>query len=60
MMAAWVDAFYNLLPNSLLSEALDFALRVSGAPMRLYARQPDAVDLRVERAPGILQHAQTV
>jgi len=50
MMAAWVEAFYSLLPNSSLSQALDFAMNASGAPMRLYARQPESVDLRVERS----------
>jgi hypothetical protein len=50
MMAAWVEVFYKLLPTSLLADALNGALRASGAPMRLYARQPKSVDLRVERA----------
>jgi hypothetical protein len=50
MMAAWVEAFYSLLPNAPLSQALDFALRVSGAPMRLYAQQSDSVDLLMEHA----------
>jgi hypothetical protein len=54
MMAAWVEAFYSLLPNAPLSQALDFALRVSGAPMRLYAQQPDSVDLLMERAGAAL------
>jgi len=49
MMAAWVEAFYNLLPTAPLSEALEFAQRASGAPMRLYVQQPDSVDLRMER-----------
>jgi hypothetical protein len=50
MMAAWVEAFYGLLPTASLSEALTFAIRASGAPMRLYAQQTDSVDLRMEKA----------
>ena len=60
MMAAWVEAFYVVLPNAPLSEALDTAVRASGAPMRLYAQQPDAVDLRMERAASISETAQGV
>lgn len=45
MMAAWVEAFYSKLPQRSLSEALDYALKVSQAPMRFYARQPKHVDL---------------
>jgi hypothetical protein len=45
MMAAWVEAFYGRLPQRSLSEALDYALKVSQAPMRFYARQPQHVDL---------------
>ena len=41
MMAAWVEAFYDRLPTRPLSEALEFARKASGAPMRLYARQPN-------------------
>jgi hypothetical protein len=58
MMTAWVEAFYNLLPTAALSEALDFALRASGAPMRLYAQQPDSVDLRMEPASAIRRRTQ--
>jgi hypothetical protein len=60
MMAAWVEAFYNLLPNAPLSDALDFAMRASGAPMRLYARQPDSVDLRMERAIAVTENTPGV
>jgi TIR domain len=60
MMAAWVEAFYNLLPNAPLSDALDFAMRASGAPMRLYAQQPDSVDLRMERATVVTEKTQQV
>jgi len=49
MMAAWVDAFYARLPNGSLSEALSFALSASGAPMRLYSRQPESIDFRIEQ-----------
>jgi len=48
MMVAWVKAFYSMLPKLPLSEALEFALKASGAPMRLYARQPEAVNFQVE------------
>ncbi|MEO8630600.1 MAG: TIR domain-containing protein [Betaproteobacteria bacterium] len=48
MMAAWVESFYAMLPKRPLSEALDFALKASGAPMRLYAKQPESVDLVIE------------
>ena len=48
MAAVWVDAFYSHLSTSSLSEALDYAINVSGAPMRLYARQPDSVGVRFE------------
>jgi hypothetical protein len=51
MMAAWVEDFYSTLPTTTLSEALDHALRASGAPMRLYAQQ-SKVDLKWERAVG--------
>ena len=54
MMAAWVEAFYTLLPKAPLSEALDFAMRASGAPMRLYAQQPNSVDLRMETTAAIV------
>jgi hypothetical protein len=45
MMAAWVEAFYAKLSQRSLSEALDFALKVSRAPMRFYGRQAGKVDL---------------
>ncbi len=45
MMAAWVEAFYNKLPRRSLSQALDYALKISQAPMRFYARQTKSVDL---------------
>jgi hypothetical protein len=45
MMASWVEAFYNKLPRQSLSQALDFALKVSQAPMRFYARQTKTIDL---------------
>jgi hypothetical protein len=45
MMAAWVEAFYAKLPQRSLSEALDYALKVSQAPMRFYGRQVAKVDL---------------
>jgi hypothetical protein len=48
MAAAWVDAFYRRLSTSTLSEALEYAINVSGAPMRLYAQQPDSVRMRFE------------
>ena len=39
MMAAWVEAFYAKLPQRSLREALDYAEKVSQAPMRFYERQ---------------------
>jgi hypothetical protein len=45
MMAAWVEAFYAKLPQRSLMQALDYALKVSQAPMRFYARQVKNVDL---------------
>ena len=45
MMAAWVEAFYAKLPQRSLSEALDYALKISRAPMRFYGRQVANVDL---------------
>lgn len=48
MLAAWVEEFYSLLPQTPLSKALEFAMKASRAPMRLYAKQPKAVDLMLE------------
>ena len=49
MAAAWVEAFYSrLLAEDPLTTALDYARKVSGAPMRLYARQPSSV-IKFER-----------
>jgi hypothetical protein len=45
MMASWVEAFYSKLPKQSLSQALGYALKVSQAPMRFYARQAKSVDL---------------
>ena len=52
MAAAWVKAFYGHLPISTLSEAVNYAIDVSGAPMRLYAQQPDSVGVRFEPQPA--------
>lgn len=52
MMAAWVEAFYAKLPHRSLSEALDFALKVSRAPMRFYGRQVAKVDLLFMQEPA--------
>ncbi len=55
-MAAWVDAFYGVLTRKPLSEALDFSRLSSGAPMRLYTRRVQSVELVVEKSkhPEIL------
>jgi hypothetical protein len=53
MAAAWVDAFYRALVTEPLSVALDHAINVSGAPMRLYARQPVSVDVVFERSATV-------
>jgi hypothetical protein len=50
MLAAWVDEFYSMLPAHPLSKALDFAMKASRAPMRLYAKQPKSVDLVLQMA----------
>jgi hypothetical protein len=52
MMAVWVEAFYSKLPQRSLSEALDFALKVSRAPMRFYGRQVAEVDLLFMQTPA--------
>jgi hypothetical protein len=52
MMAAWVEAFYAKLPQRSLSEALDYALKVSQAPMRFYGRQVASVDLLFMPGPS--------
>ena len=43
MFASWVENFYGVLPEQPLSEAFDYAVKASRAPMKLYARQ----DLRI-------------
>ena len=35
-------------------------MRASGAPMRLYAKQPDSVDLRLERAFAVTDNTLRV
>ena len=57
MAAAWVEAFYSRLATDPLSEALDHAIKVSGAPMRLYAQQPSSVGVRFERSAAVGSHA---
>jgi hypothetical protein len=52
MMAAWVEAFYSRLPQHPLSEALDFAQKISRAPMRFYGRQVGHVDLVFMQDPA--------
>lgn len=52
MMAAWVEAFYAKLSQRSLSEALDFAQKVSRAPMRFYGRQVAKVDLMFMQEPA--------
>ena len=39
MFATWVENFYGLLPNQTLSQAFDYAVKASRAPMKLYAKQ---------------------
>jgi hypothetical protein len=53
MMAAWVEAFYGKLAQRSLLQALDYALKVSQAPMRFYARQVKNVDLVFMQEPGL-------
>ncbi len=45
MMAAWVEAFYTKLTQGSLLQALDYALKISQAPMRFYARQTKDIDV---------------
>jgi hypothetical protein len=52
MVAAWVEAFYAKLPQRSLSEALDYALKISRAPMRFYGRQVAKVDLLFMQKPA--------
>ena len=40
MLATWVAEFYSMLPKHPLSAALEFAIKASRAPMRLYAKRP--------------------
>jgi hypothetical protein len=54
MAAAWVEAFYNRLATDPLSDALNYAIKVSGAPMRLYARQPSSVGIVFERSTAAM------
>ena len=53
MMAAWVQGFYTKLAQRSLVQALDYALKVSQAPMRFYARQIRNVDLIFMQDAGI-------
>jgi len=53
MMAAWVEAFYSKLAQRSLLQALDYALKVSQAPMRFYARQVENVDLVFMQEPHL-------
>jgi TIR domain len=39
MFAAWIENFYGVLPSNPLSEAFDYAVKASRAPMKLYAKQ---------------------
>jgi len=48
--AAWVKSFYEALPMQPLSEAFDFAVKASRAPMKLYAKQDIVVGSGRERA----------
>ena len=52
MLAAWVREFYDMLPSHPLSRALEFAMKASRAPMRLYAKQAKSVDLVLKMAAG--------
>lgn len=39
MFAVWVESFYGSLQSSSLSEAFDYAVKASRAPMKLYAKE---------------------
>lgn len=48
MMAQWVEDFYERLTHRVrLSQALEYATKNSGAPMRFYARQPRSMDVEL-------------
>lgn len=59
MIATWVEEFYKMLPVHPLSKALDFAMKASRAPMRLYAKQPRSVDLVLEMSASVPSTGQT-
>lgn len=46
MIATWVREFYEMLPKHRLSDALEFAMKASRAPMRFYTKQSKSVDVR--------------
>jgi hypothetical protein len=49
MFALWVENFYGVLPIQPLSEAFDFAVKASRAPMRLYAKQDLKASAAIKR-----------
>jgi hypothetical protein len=55
MFAAWIENFYGVLPSRPLSEAFDYAVKASRAPMKLYAKQ----DLVMKTSMGDSKAAST-
>ena len=51
MMAAWVEGFYSILTTRPLSQAFDYALKASRAPMRFYGRQSRSEDVMFTVGP---------
>lgn len=51
MMAAWVESFYSILTTRPLSQAFDYALKASRAPMRFYGRQSRSEDVMFTVGP---------
>ena len=61
MMALWVEVFYKMLTQGgQLSQALDYAIKASNAPMRFYARQQKFIDLELQMSGLIPKATATV
>lgn len=56
MFAAWIENFYQALQVKTLSEAFDFAVKASRAPMRLYAKQNFIIRKAEREAAGLFEN----
>lgn len=54
MFAAWIGSFYQALQSMTLSEAFDYSVKASRAPMKLYARQDMVVSHSSGRAARMI------